>query len=287
MKIKFKNVLDIVLEKLNSKRMNNKDKGKVIKFETNIDDNKKEESIDKEANTDNIKSRKGSLEIEIKEENRRISKQGVKILTSMVLLLMLSLSLGLKDQFAIYVNNIQPKDVSSITASSSVDENNIVEETNTNEDLVLATKVTPKAVTKKVEEKLIFSKPLDGEIQKMYSTDKVIYSKTLTQWKTHDGLDISASKTTEVKAIEKGVVEEIYNDSFYGKTIVIEHINGYRSEYSNLDENVYVNVGESIVKGQKIGKVGNTSVGEYLDEPHLHFMLFLNDKSINPTYLYD
>ena len=83
------------------------------------------------------------------------------------------------------------------------------------------------------------------------------------------------------------MVEDIYNDSFYGKTIIIEHISGYKSQYSNLEENVYVNIGESVVKGQKIGKVGNTSVGEYLDDPHLHFMLFLNDKSINPTYLYD
>jgi murein DD-endopeptidase MepM/ murein hydrolase activator NlpD len=109
----------------------------------------------------------------------------------------------------------------------------------------------------------------------------------LAQWKTHDGLDISASSSKEVKAIEKGVVEDVYDDSFYGKTIVIEHINGYRSEYSNLDENVFVNIGESVVKGQKIGKVGNTAVGEYLDDEHLHFMIFLNDKSINPTYLYD
>lgn len=287
MKIKFKNILDIVLEKLNLKRINNKDKGKVIKFDTSIDEIRKEENVNENGIIESTKSRKGSLELEIKNENKRISNQGVKIMTSMVLLLMLSLSLGLKDQFTTYVNNIQPKDVSSITASSTVDENNIVKENNTNEDLVLATKVTPKAVSKKVEEKLIFSKPLDGEIQKMYSTDKVIYSKTLSQWKTHDGLDISSSKTTEVKAIEKGVVEDIYNDSFYGTTIVIEHINGYRSEYSNLDEKVYVNVGEGIVKGQKIGKVGNTSVGEYLDEPHLHFMLYLNDKSINPTYLYD
>ena len=34
--------------------------------------------------------------------------------------------------------------------------------------------------------------------------DKVIYSKTLSQWKTHDGLDVSAKKSTDVKAIEKG-----------------------------------------------------------------------------------
>ncbi|MGN1012740.1 MAG: peptidoglycan DD-metalloendopeptidase family protein [Clostridia bacterium] len=284
MKIKFENIIDKFLEKLNLKRITKEDKGKVIKFEKTIEDKKSDTLINNNLKEEK-KARTGSLEIETNKNNKRISMQGVKILTSMVLLLMLSLSLGLKDQFSLYENDVQPKDVSSVTTSSSIDNatNNV---TDSNEK-VLATKATEKVVTKKVEEKLVFTKPLDGEIQKMYSTDKVIYSKTLSQWKTHDGLDISVSSSAEVKAIEKGVVEDIYNDSFYGKTIIIEHISGYKSQYSNLEENVYVNIGESVVKGQKIGKVGNTSVGEYLDDPHLHFMLFLNDKSINPTYLYD
>lgn len=284
MKIKFENIIDKFLEKLNLKRITKEDKGKVIKFENTIEDKKSDTLINNKLKGEK-KARTGSLEIETNKNNKRISMQGVKILTSMVLLLMLSLNLGLKDQFSLYENDVQPKDVSSVTTSSSIDNatNNV---TDSNEK-VLATKATEKVVTKKVEEKLVFTKPLDGEIQKMYSTDKVIYSKTLSQWKTHDGLDISAISSSEVKAIEKGVVEDIYNDSFYGKTIIIEHISGYKSQYSNLEENVYVNIGESVVKGQKIGKVGNTSVGEYLDDPHLHFMLFLNDKSINPTYLYD
>ena len=122
--------------------------------------------------------------------------------------------------------------------------------------------------------------------KKIYSKDKVIYSKTLNQWKTHDGIDISPSKSNTVVAIEKGVVDSIYTDDFYGKTIKIEHIDGYVSVYSNLEENVFVNVGESVIKGQKIGKVGNTSVGEALDNPHLHFTLYLNNNIVNPTYIF-
>jgi len=65
------------------------------------------------------------------------------------------------------------KDVSSISVSSNVDDSK--------DEVVLASK----AVEKKVE-KLIFTVPIEGTIQKMYSIDKVIYSKTLGQWKTHD-----------------------------------------------------------------------------------------------------
>ena len=278
MKIKIENILDKFLEKLNLKRIEPKNKGKLIKFDAaSNEDEGKGEDVEKK------KTRKGSLEVEIVKENKKLSKKGVSILTSMVLLLLLTISLGINSKYSENTDTVSPKDLSSVATSSSVDNNDQISDEETTEDKVLATK----AIVKKVEEKLIFSVPITGEIQKMYSTDKVIYSKTLGQWKTHDGLDISADIGSDVYSIERGVVDDIYNDSFYGTTIVIEHISGYVSKYSNLDEEVYVNVGESVVKGQKIGKVGNTSVGEYLDSVHLHFMLYLNDVSIDPTYIYN
>lgn len=274
MKIKIENILDKLLKKLNLKRIETDNKGKVIKFEN--DANKVEVEVKK--------ARKGAIEIETIKDEKKLSKKGISILTSMILLLLLTITLGLNSSNNLNNDTVSPKEISSVVTSSSVDDNSQMQDGKTvTEDVVLATKATPK----KVEEKLVFSVPLDGEIQKMYSTDKVIYSKTLGQWKTHDGLDISASSSSTVNAIERGVVDDIYNDSFLGMTIVIEHISGYKSQYSNLDEDVFVSIGESVVKGQKIGKVGNTSVGEYLDDAHLHFMLFLNDESIDPTYIYN
>lgn len=274
MKIKIENILDKLLKKLNLKRIETDNKGKVIKFENDAD------KVEVEVK----KTRKGAIEIETIKDEKKLSKKGISILTSMILLLLLTITLGLNSSNNLNNDTVSPKEISSVATSSSVDDNSQMQDKEiVTEDVVLATKATPK----KVEEKLVFSVPLDGEIQKMYSTDKVIYSKTLGQWKTHDGLDISASSSSTVNAIERGVVDDIYNDSFLGMTIVIEHISGYKSQYSNLDEDVFVSIGESVVKGQKIGKVGNTSVGEYLDDAHLHFMLFLNDESIDPTYIYN
>ena len=274
MKIKIENILDKLLKKLNLKRIETDNKGKVIKFENDAD------KVEVEVK----KARKGAIEIETIKDEKKLSKKGISILTSMIILLLLTITLGLNSSNNLNNDTVSPKEISSVATSSSVDDNSQMQDKETvTEDVVLATKATPK----KVEEKLVFSVPLDGEIQKMYSTDKVIYSKTLGQWKTHDGLDISASSSSTVNAIERGVVDDIYNDSFLGMTIVIEHISGYKSQYSNLDEDVFVSIGESVVKGQKIGKVGNTSVGEYLDDAHLHFMLFLNDESIDPTYIYN
>ena len=280
MKIKVDNIFKKLFYKFNINK--NKEQAKVIKFSRVKEDVNTQENISRH--------RKGAYKIEIKSDKKRIpiNKNFKKIFIAMVMLLILTTTLNIQYRNFFSNDNYQSNDVSSVSVSSNIDNLNVDEniKNNVNEESVKATKAEEKVVTKKVEEKLVFAAPLKGEIQKMYYIDKVIYSKTLEQWKTHDGIDISADEGTEVKSIEKGVVDSVQNDSFYGTTIQIEHKSGYRSVYCNLDENVYVSVGDSVVKGQKIGKVGNTSVGEYLDSPHLHFMLYLNDESIDPTYIF-
>ena len=281
MKIKVENIFKKLFYRFNISK--NNDQAKVIKFSRVKEDVNAEEE-------NSSRHRKGAYKIEIRSDKKRIpiNKNFKKIFIAMVMLLILTTTLNIQYRNFFNNDNYQPNDVSSVSVSSNIDNLNVDEniKNNINEESVKATKAEEKVVTKKVEEKLVFVAPLKGEIQKMYSIDKVIYSKTLEQWKTHDGIDISADEGTEVKSIEKGVVDSVQNDSFYGTTIQIEHKSGYRSVYCNLDKNVYVSVGDSVVKGQKIGKVGNTSVGEYLDSPHLHFMLYLNDESIDPTYIF-
>ena len=77
----------------------------------------------------------------------------------------------------------------------------------------------------------------------------------------------------------------MYEDSFLGITVVIDHGQGYKSSYSNLSENVPVKQGEIITKGKIIGQIADTSIGEIKDEPHLHFMLMKDNKIVDPTYI--
>lgn len=130
---------------------------------------------------------------------------------------------------------------------------------------------------------LSFTKPIEGEIIKGYSVDKLLYSITLESWKTHDGVDIKAEIGKNVKSVEKGIVEKVYDDSFLGTTIIIDHGQGYKSVYSNLDTDVSVKEKQNITKSKVIGKVGKTSIGEIKDESHIHFMLMLNNKVVDPT----
>lgn len=172
-------------------------------------------------------------------------------------------------------NKDTKEDVENVKNTSN-NTNNNSKKTTVNSSKKETVKVTP----------LNFSKPISGEILKVYSPDKVIYSKTLELWKVHDGIDIKVNEGEYVKSIERGTVEKVYEDSFYGITIVIDHGQGYKSSYSNLDKNTLVKEKQTINKGQKIGKIGRTSIGEIKDESHLHFMLYKNGVSQDPTNIF-
>jgi len=112
-----------------------------------------------------------------------------------------------------------------------------------------------------------------------YPTRGTISSRFGARWgRTHTGIDIAAAYGTDVKAADGGVVIWVGTDGSYGKLIKIDHGGNYVTYYGHLSK-YYVNKGDKVYKGQKIGAVGNTgnSTG-----PHLHFEIRKNGVPINP-----
>ena len=137
----------------------------------------------------------------------------------------------------------------------------------------------------KVEEKVKdpeFKMPVDGDIMKEFAENKLVYSTTLDIWSTHNGIDIQAEKTSVVKASADGTVTSIKNDPRYGLTVIIEHVNGYKTVYANLLSTEFVKEGEKVKQGQSIGTVGNSAAFEISDEPHLHFELLKDNEQQDP-----
>ena len=128
-----------------------------------------------------------------------------------------------------------------------------------------------------------FIKPVEGEILREYAKETLVYSETLKEWITHSGIDIKAEKTTIVKSAAEGTIKSIKNDPRYGITVVIEHVNGYVSIYSNLLTAEFVKEREEVKQGQTIGTVGNTAIFEIADEPHLHFEILKDNEYLNPS----
>lgn len=165
------------------------------------------------------------------------------------------------------------------TVKDTTKQENIVENTNT-----VNTDNTNAEENKAIENnELNFIAPASGEILKDFADDSLIYSNTLEEWTTHLGIDIKADKTSIVVASEAGKIESIKNDPRYGLTITIDHGNNYKTVYSNLLTTEFVQLGESVEKGQTIATVGDTASFEILDEPHLHFEMYKDGNAVNPT----
>lgn len=153
----------------------------------------------------------------------------------------------------------------------------------------VAAKTSEKPVTKAEEKKHepvkdpTFSYPVKGEIIQNYAKEQLVYSQTLGEWITHEGIDIKANKTTVINASADGKVKYIKNDPRYGLTVIMEHANGFSSVYSNLLTAEFVSVGEELKSGQPIGTVGNTAAFEILDEPHLHFEILKEGEAVDPN----
>lgn len=100
-------------------------------------------------------------------------------------------------------------------------------------------------------------------------------------WAMHQGVDYKGSYGTPVMAVANGVVTEAGYAGGWGNQIRIKHPSGLITQYAHLSS-IGVKRGQSVKKGQVIGKVGSTgkSTG-----PHLHFGLMKNGQWINPTNL--
>ena len=141
--------------------------------------------------------------------------------------------------------------------------------------------------TETKKEEIKFSAPIKGEILREFASDSLVYSNTLDEWITHNGVDIKADKTSVVKASCKGKVVSIKNDPRYGLTVIVSHEGGYQTLYANLLTAEYVVEGEELEEGQTIGTVGNSAAFEISDEYHLHFEVSKDGEYLNPCSLMD
>jgi hypothetical protein len=95
---------------------------------------------------------------------------------------------------------------------------------------------------------------------------------------THLGIDVAAPTGTPVYAAADGVVQKAVNEKGWGKLVIVEHEDGHVTFYAHMNE-IEVDIGAKVHKGEVIGSVGNTgqSTG-----PHLHYEVRLNGEHQNP-----
>ncbi len=94
----------------------------------------------------------------------------------------------------------------------------------------------------------------------------------------HAGTDFAGAHGTPIHATGDGVVIHAGWLSGYGRLVKIRHEFGIETRYAHMSR-IRVREGERVVKGQRIGDMGNTgrSTGT-----HLHYETRVNGKPVNP-----
>jgi len=102
-----------------------------------------------------------------------------------------------------------------------------------------------------------------------------------TIWQHHWGIDIAADVGTPVLASAPGLVAFTGWFAGYGRTVYIDHGDGWATLYGHLSQMVVL-PGAVVERGEVIGTVGNTgrSTG-----PHLHFEIRRNNQPLDPLKL--
>jgi murein DD-endopeptidase MepM/ murein hydrolase activator NlpD len=100
---------------------------------------------------------------------------------------------------------------------------------------------------------------------------------------SHQGVDYTLPVGSRVFATADGVVEEaVERSTSFGRCIVINHSNGYKTEYHHL-QRIDVANGQRVRRGDIIALSGNTGLSF---APHLHYEVQYKGMRVDPVHYF-
>lgn len=126
-----------------------------------------------------------------------------------------------------------------------------------------------------------FSLPLEAGIAKAYSNGEMVQSKTMGDWRVHNGVDFKGTVGDAVKAINNGVVKAVYDDVLWGTVVEIDHGQGMIAKYCGLGKGSTPEVGEKVKINDRVGNLGTIPI-ESADDVHLHLEILQDGKAVDP-----
>lgn len=131
--------------------------------------------------------------------------------------------------------------------------------------------------------------PVKGVLISSHDETAQVWSDTMRDYRVHLGVDIATEQNAPVCAAADGVVSQLYEDVRLGYCISVKHADGVYTVYSNLGELAAdgIAAGVEVKAGQLIGCVGNSAMVEIAEEPHLHFEVMVDGKSVDPLDFFD
>lgn len=128
---------------------------------------------------------------------------------------------------------------------------------------------------------VIFSSPLGFCIGKDYSMGVPVFSRTMSDYRTHNGVDFKGVKGENVRTPGEGVVTSVTKDAVWGNTVTIDHKNGITSAVSGLADEALISVGADVYENTVIGVVGSIPI-EGAEDSHIHLEMRVNGELVDP-----
>ena len=130
---------------------------------------------------------------------------------------------------------------------------------------------------------IIFDIPFENAaISKEYTDSSLLYDETTKLWCTHQGLDFACVEGQEIKAVYDGTVVKVENSMMNGTVVYLKVSDELTVVYKGLASELSIKEGDSIKKGEVIGK-SVSFLAEKADGVHLHLELLKADKLVDPT----
>ena len=146
------------------------------------------------------------------------------------------------------------------------------------------TETAPIEQTEKTELIPEFINPTGGALVKDYSMDVPVFSVTMEDYRTHNGVDIFVNPGERVMAAADGVISDIYEDPMMGTSIVVSHSGGAETIYKNLSPEIPdgVEKGMKVSAGSLIAVSGESALEEISEDCHVHFEIKVNGENVDP-----
>lgn len=151
-------------------------------------------------------------------------------------------------------------------------------------DIFLASDETLTLPESTTSEPIVWREPVEGEVLKRFSDGELMYSETMNDYRTHNGVDICAEDGDAVVSVGKGTISDVRIDPLWGMTVSVDHGNGMVSVYKNLSETLPegIEMGAYVDEGGIIGAVATGALVEVGERSHLHFEVMSDGVYVDP-----
>ena len=127
------------------------------------------------------------------------------------------------------------------------------------------------------------TQPVLGRVLNSYSGDELVYSKTLGDWRTHNGVDYACAQDAQVCAPAAGKVTAVDTDSRWGSVVCIEDSAGHLWRVCGTADPT-VQTGDEVSVGQILGRAGSIP-NECAEETHIHLEVLQGEQYLDPAKL--